>query len=305
VATTVLLATCGSFPDGPDDEAGLVAACAAAGVTASWAVWDDPGVDWASADLVVVRATWDYTDRREAFVDWAAGVPHLANPVAQLAWSSDKTYLLELAAAGVPVVPTRVLADPDDLPDLGGADLVVKPSVGAGSVGAGRFPAGDPSAPARARAHAADLRAHGRTALAQPYLDTVDDRGETDLVFLGGTPSHAVRKAALLDGATVNPLDGPGAAELFVPERIRPTTPTDAELRVAAAALAAAPGPHPPLYARVDLLPGPDGPVVNEVELVEPSLFLGHAPGSVDRLAARIATHPGLKPGGVRDDNWR
>ena len=107
----------------------------------------------------------------------------------------------------------------------------------------------------------------------------------------------------MLRGSTVNPLDGPTAGELFVEERIAPATPTDEELAVAAGALAAVPGPRPLLFARVDLLPGPDGPVVNEVELVEPSLFLRHSPGAVDRLAARIAAHLQLKPGRLRVDN--
>jgi len=293
----VLLATCADYPDGDGDHRGLPDACARLGIGTGWAVWDDPRVDWSSAALVVVRSTWDYTERCGQFLGWAAAVDRLANPAGVLAWSADKTYLLDLAATGVPVVPTAVLAG-DDLPDLGGADLVVKPSVGAGSVGAGRFPAGDPAAAARARAHAADLRAHGRTVLVQPYLDGVDRSGETDLVFLDGAYSHAVRKGAMLTGSTVNRFDGPGAGDLFVPERIRPAAATAEELAVATRALAAVPGPHPLLYARVDLLPGPDGPVVNEVELVEPSLFLGHAPGSTDRLAAGIARRLGLKPGG-------
>jgi glutathione synthase/RimK-type ligase-like ATP-grasp enzyme len=226
----------------------------------------------------------------------------VANPPGALAWSSDKTYLLGLAAAGVPVVPTTVVTG-HDLPDVGAADLVVKPSVGAGCVGAGRFPAADPGAAGRAGDHAADLRAHGRTALAQPYLDRVEGEGETDIVFLGGGYSHAVRKGAMLRGSTVNPLDGPSAGELFVEERIAAATPTDEELAVAVRALAAVPGPRPLLYARVDLLPGPDGPVVNEVELVEPSLFLRHSPGAVDRLASSIATHLQLKPGHLHVDN--
>jgi len=302
VPSTVLLATCARFPSGEEDERGLVGACADLGVAASWAVWDDPAVDWAAADLVVVRSTWDYTDHRRAFLRWASAAGRVANPPVALAWSSDKTYLLDLAAAGVPVVPTAVVTG-DDLPDVGDADLVVKPSVGAGAVGAGRFRAADPDAPRRARDHAAGLRAGGRTALAQPYLDGVEAEGEIDLVFLGGGFSHAVRKGAMLRGDTVNPMDGPTAAELYVEERIAPATPTDGELAVAVRALTRVPGPRPLLYARVDLLAGPHGPVVNEVELVEPSLFLRHSPGAVERLASSIAAHLHLKPGHLRVDN--
>ena len=42
-------------------------------------------------------------------------------------------------------------------------------------------------------------------------------------------------------------------------------------------------------YARVDLVPGANGePLVIELELTEPSLFLGTAPGSAQRLARHL-----------------
>lgn len=287
----VLLATCAAFPQGDEDEGELREACACLGIDATWAVWDDPTVDWAAADLVVVRSTWDYVPRRPVFLAWAGGIPRLANPVVALAWSSDKRYLLELAARGVPVVPTTVIADGGTLVMGGEADVVVKPSVGAGSVGAGRFSPRDPTATIRAGAHIAELHIHGRTAIVQPYLEQVDTEGETALLFFDGRFSHAVRKGPMLPDAVVHTVGGPTPQELFVPEEITPRVPSPAELRVAEQALAAIPWPEPFLYARVDLLPSPQGPLVNEVELVEPSLFLRHAPGSVDRLAAAIARH--------------
>ncbi len=62
-----------------------------------------------------------------------------------------------------------------------------------------------------------------------------------------------------------------------------------AELAVAERVLAAVPGGADLLYARVDLLPGPDGlPVLLELELTEPSLFLWTAPGPADRLADAV-----------------
>ncbi len=73
-----------------------------------------------------------------------------------------------------------------------------------------------------------------------------------------------------------------------------PREATEAERTVALAALAAVPGAGgEPLYARVDLLAGDDGPVVLELELVEPSLFLEHVEGSADRVAAAIAARLG------------
>jgi hypothetical protein len=174
-----------------------------------------------------------------------------------------------------------------DWPDA--PQVVVKPAVSAGSIDTAKYrmnAGGDGSGrpPAEAVAHVARLHADGRAAMAQPYLDAVEgERGETALVFLEGALSHACRKGPMLV---------PGLAVvggLFVEEDIRPATPTAAELAVAEAALAAIPG-GPSLYARVDLIPDASGdPVVLELELVEPSLFLAFAEGAADRVAAAIA----------------
>jgi glutathione synthase/RimK-type ligase-like ATP-grasp enzyme len=134
----------------------------------------------------------------------------------------------------------------------------------------------------RSRQHVAGLLGQGRSVLVQPYLPQVDDAGETAVVFVDGEISHAARKGALLrPGARL--VEG-----LFAEEDIGPREASPAERSVARAAMAALPLDHPPLYARVDLLPTPDGPVVLELELAEPSLFLEHVPGSAARLADAI-----------------
>lgn len=277
----VALATCRELPAGDDDSGVLLAACAAAGLDAEWRVWDDPATDWDSYDLVVIRSTWDYVPRRDDFTAWTQSVPRLANPANAVTWSTDKAYLRELAAAGVPVVPSTFLA-PGDAPDGLDGDLVVKPAVSAGSQDTARYGPGDAD---RARAHATALLSAGRTVLVQPYLAAVDERGETAVVHVGGAYSHGLRKAALLRPGDPAEIEG-----LWRPEDITAAEPSPAERAVAEQALAAVPGgPARLLYARVDLLPGPGGdPLVVEVELAEPSLFLSAVPGSADRLAAAI-----------------
>jgi len=108
------------------------------------------------------------------------------------------------------------------------------------------------------------------------------------LIYVDGVFSHAVRKGAMLPEGVAHPVDG---HDLYVEERITPATPTDAELRVGdhAIAFVADRFGGPLLYARVDLLPSAAGPVVVELELTEPSLFLGYALGAADRFAAAIA----------------
>src|ERR1043165_3423528 len=103
----VALATCAEIPDGDEDFPGLIDELAAVGVSAEPAVWDEPGVDWSRFDLVLPRSTWDYAERRDGFLAWAASVPRVLNPLAVLEWNTDKQrYLTDLDSAGVPIVPT-------------------------------------------------------------------------------------------------------------------------------------------------------------------------------------------------------
>lgn len=279
----VLLATCAEFPDGDEDGAEILEALAVQGIEGRWTAWDDHSVDW-NAHLVVLRSTWDYTLRREEFLAWTRSVARLCNPAAVVEWSSDKIYLRELKAAGVPVVATAWAApgEPVQLPR--GVEYVIKPSVGAGSRGAGRFTADDTVI---ATAHVQALHDIGRTAMIQPYISDVDSRGETALVYLDGVFSHAIAKAALLPAGTVHAVD---QRALYVEETITSREPTDAELAVGDGIVAILTERFGKLlYTRVDLLPGPDGPLLIELELAEPSLFLGHGPGSADLFAVAAA----------------
>ena len=269
----VALATFSGFPDLYDDDRLALPYLDDLGIDAVPAVWDDPTVRWASFDLVVVRSTWDYTSRREAFLDWASRVPRLLNPFEVLRWNTDKRYLAELAGAGVPVVPTAFVGpgEPYEAPE---GEHVVKPAVSANAQDTVRFAAGQDSAP-----HARALLDAGRTVMVQPYQLAVDDDGETAVLLFDGAHSHAARKAPVL------------VPDLADPEDVAITSreATAVELDVAQAALAAVPWPEPLLYARVDLVPGVDGtPLLMELEVTEPSLFLGQSPGAGQRFAQAV-----------------
>jgi glutathione synthase/RimK-type ligase-like ATP-grasp enzyme len=279
----VALATCAEQPEGDEDAPALRAALAALGVRAVPAVWDDPGVDWGAFALVVVRSTFDYVERREAFLAWADRVPRLWNPAPVLRWNTDKAYLADLAAAGVPTVPSVLVGPGDPLPTWPSGEWVVKPAVGVGARGAARFGPGDEAAAAERLAR---LTAAGGRAVVQPFLAGVDQGGETDVIVVDGAVSHAVTKGPVLARDDPDP-DGP-----YRPPAISPRTPTAEERALALAALAAVPGPDL-LYARVDLLPGPDGPLVSEVEVTEPFLFLAEGEGTAERLAAAVVRRLG------------
>ncbi len=269
----VALATAAQLPDLDEDGAALLEALDAEGVRAAPVVWDS-GADWAAYDLVVVRSTWDYDRRREQFLAWAASVPRLANPAEVLAWNTDKTYLQALAAAGVPVVETTWLV-PGDVFTPPAGPYVVKLTVSAGARDTAAYDGG-----ADATAHVQRLLAAGRPVMVQPYLSQVDFLGETSVLCFEGEVSHAASKSALLQvGAGVrNDID----SRAFV----TPTEPTGAQVDLAMAALAVV--GQPLLYARVDLVPGPDGPLLLELELTEPSLFVRHAEGAAARFAAAV-----------------
>ena len=283
----VALATCAELPDLDPDDRLLLAPLAEIGIEATPAVWDDPTVDWAAFDLVVLRNTWDYPLRRDEFVAWARSVPRLANPADVIAWNTDKRYLRELASAGVPVVPTTWVEPGDVWSPPAEGEWVVKPAVSIGSRDTGRYAL--PAQRDLAAAHVARLQAAGRLAMVQPYIGSVDSYGETALLYLGGAYSHAIRKGPMLSGPDPA-VQGTDSGGLYVEEEITARTPTDAETAVAEATLRALPfDASGLLYARVDLLATPDGPIVIEVELTEPSLFVGTAPGAPDRFAAAVA----------------
>ncbi|SDU72972.1 ATP-grasp domain-containing protein [Jiangella alkaliphila] len=279
----VALVTCAELPDLDTDDQLVVEPLRSLGVDVETPVWDDPAVDWAAFDLAVLRNPWDYARRREQFLAWAHAVPRLLNPVKVVEWNTDKVYLRELAAAGLPVVPTTWLTagDAADLPHEG--EYVVKPSVSAGSADTGRYDLADDAQRALAVAQVEKLVARGSTVMLQPYLSAVDTAGETAMLHIGGAFSHAIRKGALLDGPDLR--DG----QPLWSEQIEPREPTATETELARRTLDAIPGSDALLYARVDTIPGPDGaPVILEVELTEPSLFLATSPGAPERLARAI-----------------
>jgi len=279
-----------------EDRVPLAAALRAAGVEPVGLAWDDEdevqAVTAAGLDLVVVRSPWSYHEHAEeylAFVEALDATVAVQNPPAMLRWNVDKRYLEDLDAAGVAVVPTRFVAPGDELADaLDGLALdpagqfVVKPTVSAGSKNTARYRADQRDV---AGELVAALHRMGKTAMVQPYLDRVDDDGETALVYLDGRFSHGLRKGPLLQ------LDAALVAGTFALEEMSGRAPDPAQrtladriIEVVTARFGTA-----PLYARVDLLDDGTGrPVLLEVELNEPSLFHLHAPGSAERFAAAI-----------------
>jgi hypothetical protein len=289
VQFSVALVTCAEFPELDSETNLLIEPLAALGISATPAIWDDPNIDWASFDLAVVRCCWDYHQRRDEFLAWAARVPRLANPADLLGWNTDKRYLQELAECGLPIVPTVWLQPEQQWTSPEHGELVIKPAVSLASLDTGRYLMNDPGQRRLAGSHIRRLQSAGRIVMVQPYLVGVDTEGETSLVYFNGEFSHALRRRPILDGPDT------GRDRRFEDDwerKIEAQHPTEAQSVLAEQVLAAVPGGRERLlYARVDLLPGPEGaPVLIELEITEPALFLGHAIGSAGRFAAAIAT---------------
>jgi hypothetical protein len=290
LSVDVALVTWRELPELDPDDRPLAAALRGRGHRVAIVAWDDSGFDWAQARLVLLRNPWDYYRRFEEFLAWAARVDaatSLWNPLAVLRWNLHKGYLVELAAAGVPVVPTELVrrGSDCDLPALlarrGWRRGVVKPAVSADSWETVVFDSGELAAAAELVAR----RLPERDLLVQPFLESVESDGERCLVFLDGELSHAVRK---------NPITR-GGRWAGLPEGT-PVAVADDELAIARRVLAAAPASGL-LYARVDLVRDATGaPVLLELELAEPTLFLADHPAGLARLVAGIERRLAKRP---------
>ena len=287
---TVAIAACAAYPDLFEDWPLLRVALEEHGITARPVVWNDDEVDWSAFDLVVANSAWDNIHRPDEFLAWvdrvaALGVPVVNSP-ATLRWNIDKHYLVDLAEAGVPTVPT-VWVEPDGalgrlddlvLPD---SEIVVKPAISGGGFQTARYPHGERS---EVTVHIAALVASGRSAMIQPYQVSVDARGEIGLIFLGGTFSHAIHKAPMIR-------PGVGATDSLVANQVVvAATATAEQIRVARGAVAVAEELlGPTAYARVDVVERTDGiPAVLELELLDPVLFFETCPEGAARFGRAL-----------------
>lgn len=285
----IALVTAAVSRDLDEDLPILGAALERAGTQFHCVNWHDD-VDWSKYSAVFLRSPWDYHLRRDEFLAWlrvASRATRLFNSYDVVEWNSDKRYLGELMAVGIPVVSTRFVSAADeslvrDVLDELGNDIVVKPSISAGSHDTLRYRdasvvLGD------IVGHVSRIIAAGAVAMIQPYESGIDERGETGMVWLNGVLSHSFRKGAIL---AVEPDMGNG---LYAAEDIASRTATKDEVTLGERIMAFLESRFsaPPLYARVDVIPDADGkPQLMELELVEPSFFLAYAPGADDRVAS-------------------
>jgi hypothetical protein len=279
----VALVTCRTPPEPDPDQEPLLAALRRSGVEAEMLAWDDPDARPEAFDLCVLRSCWNYHLRPEEFLAWierTAAATRLANSATVVRWNLHKRYLTELEASGLPIVPTAFVARgtrvsfAETLRREGWGEAVIKPCVSGGSYRTRRFELRD----GLEAQEFLDELVRERDAMIQRYMPSVERKGEKALVWIAGRWTHSVEKAPRFQGG-----------EEHVSEAI---VPGQAELDIAARVLASLPERWLAdlLYARLDLIAS-DGraPLVSELELIEPSLFLLQHPPALERFVEAIA----------------
>lgn len=273
----VALVSCHAKPDPDADEQLLCDALTARGMEPSVVAWEDHTVAWRSFAAVILRSTWNYYRHYQAFLSWAeetARQTALWNPLPVVRWNTRKTYLLELAARGISVVPTAYIATDSGatlaalLTARGWDDVVIKPGVSAGSwrtLRAGRRNM------EQGEQHLAGLL-HDGDALIQPYIAAVETAGERALICIDGQFTHGVRKSARFSGDS----ESVSAAMELTPH----------QRAFAERVLGLVDGPL--LYGRVDVIEVDGTLHVMELELTEPSLYLAQCPAALERFVNAI-----------------
>lgn len=274
------LATSDIIPGVHPDDAYFAACLQRLGIEARACIWNDPAVDWAGFDAVLIRTTWDYFKHYTAFVHWLDQLPvPTINDKRLLRWNSAKSYLLELAQHGVDIIPTQIATAGDlqeTLAALPKQEIVVKPTVSGGAWLTVRGVPGD----AAFEQAVADLP-QDLDYMVQAFVPEVISEGEWSLLFFDGQYSHAVLKRAASGDYRVQAQFG-GSAETIEPD---PSILSSAQRALAATA---AIGHTDPAYARVDGVVVDGRFLLMELEMIEPALFLEGRPEAAERFAENL-----------------
>lgn len=277
----ILVATCSEYPHPTPNLEALLQALRALGLEADHRPWKTTPVEtFASADAVLPLCCWDYYNDPDRFLAWvdaleAAGA-RLLNPPALLRWNFRKTYLLEMAAAGLSVPRTIHLREvsreivAQRMADEGWQTAVLKPVSSQSGHGVRKLERAD-------RDDWADSELAGEMLL-QEFQPDIGALGETTMTFIDGAFSHAVRRVLKSGEWRANPQFG------ITYERVT----LDQDM-IDAGASYLAHLPQTPLYARVDGILRPGGFMLTELELIDPYLYLEFAPGSAERMARALA----------------
>jgi hypothetical protein len=245
--------------------------------------WDDPDVKWQELDAVILRSTWNYHRQLQHFLQWLEMLDQLKirvwNPTVVIRANVSKKYMIDLQNAGIPIVPTvflplnktahlRLILEKENW-----ERVIIKPEVSASAYQT--ITASLTNAEDDQKQLDEILKTSG--ALIQEFRNEIIETGEWSFIFFGRKFSHAVLKH-------------PRAGDFRVQEElggiIQATSPSDSLIQQAQRILDQVQGML--LYARVDGIVAKDELLVMELELIEPSLFMGFSTGAAERFANSI-----------------
>jgi glutathione synthase/RimK-type ligase-like ATP-grasp enzyme len=281
----ILIATCSEYPHPTPNLEALVNALKAQGMEAVYLPWKTTPLEtFIATDAVLPLCCWDYYDDPGRFLAWIdaleAGGARLLNPPALLRWNVRKTYLLEMAAAGLAVPKTIRLTDASSdavaraMEQKGWRTAVLKPVSSQNGHGIQKLD----------RANRAQWSVEDMTGdmLLQEFQQDVGALGETTMTFIDGTFSHAVRRILKPGEWRANPQYGITYERVEVSRDVIDTAQAYVDFL-----------PQTPLYARVDGLVRSTGFMLMELELIDPYLYLEFAPGSADAMARAVVRRLG------------
>jgi glutathione synthase/RimK-type ligase-like ATP-grasp enzyme len=253
-----------------------VSALRAHGMDAAYLPWKTTPLEtFIATDAVMPLCCWDYYDDPGRFLAWIdaleAGGARLLNPPALLRWNFRKTYLLEMAAAGLAVPKTFHLSEASreiiaqHMEAQGWSVAVAKPVSSQSGHGVRKIVGSN-----------LDQWPTGEVLL-QDYQDDIGALGETTMTFIDGVFSHAVRRVLKPGEWRANAQFGITYERVEVSRDVIDAAQTYVDFL-----------PQTPLYARVDGLLRSTGFMLTELELIDPYLYLEFAPGSADVMARAL-----------------
>ena len=278
----MIFATCDEQPLVAADDQILVDALAPLGISVTPIPWTeiDPFAQ-IDAPPILLRSTWDYHRIPTMFSTWLSALEDSGrtvwNDAAVARGNIDKIYLKELAAAGIAIPRTRWLDSADEqsvrraLEEEQWTQAVLKPRIAATAYGTFLV---TPKTPL-SHDDLAPARASG--ALLQEFVPEILDRGETSLMYCDGVFSHAVSKHAKPGDYRVQKDFG---------GEVEPVMPSPSLIAFADRVISTIPSQC--LYARVDVVETTGGPVLMELELIEPELYFLVVPSAAGRFATAI-----------------
>jgi len=276
----IALVTCNDLPGWEVDDKPLIESLKNLGATVHLPIWNS-GIDWNQFDISVIRTTWDYHSQKEEFVQWCQSVPRLFNNANIVEWNTHKSYLHELELCGVAIAKTAWInaneqVDLENLLHQFETDKgFIKPQVGACASDTFRFTLKN----IEEAQEFLNAQLH-QDMMVQPYIESVETTGELSAIFIDGKFTHGVQKIPVKGDYRVQ--DDFGASDV-------PYNFSQSEIADMCITLEKVPEYASLLYARFDYLRSDDGTLLlNELELVEPSLFFRHCKETANEFANAI-----------------